>query len=185
MSTYRRRNMGTETKPKVKRGPSARTILTKAIADIKAGLWSCGDLVDGRTGDTEKDAKVMGCALGLVGVHAGMATIKVEKRAADHWNPEPYFEATAYLNYPSEDEASGKPWPAGAKKAIRLLAGTTGLKKREVHFLLDDNDGCGTNLDNASLSSLSGVVVGKNDSYCRTPASALKWFQRALARLDA
>lgn len=128
-----------------KKKPSS--ILDACISDIENGLWICGSICD-----VNRDQKVVGCALGLVGINAGLAYLDGDQ---------------VVVPYPSEAVNNGKPWSAGALKAVDLLSDA--IPAGEYH-----ND-----------DTAEDRVYHYNDQYNSvgnlTAEEAIAWFRRARA----
>lgn len=148
---------------KTKRAVSTRHILQDCIKDIEDGLWVCGELCEAN--DAEGATKPMGCALGLVGINAGYATIKNTP-----------YGVSADVDYPKKD------WSKSAIRAVTLLADTAHVTKDQRLEVAEEV--AGENTDYA-VPVEQGIVWRFNDSGSMTPRRALDWFKRALKTLDA
>lgn len=153
---------------------SAKQILDGAIKDIEAGLWTCNELCVPVEGKVKRGHHVMGCALGLVGMNAGLATYQYD----------PYDDATyGYLNYPNEGT-----WSRPAIKAMQALAATTKLAKSRREQLANE-DFSGFSVEPELVRQESEVIMyndrGSTDvNKSLSKRSALNWFKRARALLD-
>lgn len=156
---------------------NAIQIIDASIADIEAGLWVCGELV----GEETPGKKPMGCALGLIGINSGAASITVEKDALSGETV-----CMAYMDYPAEAETSKDKWTAAAKKAVAALADTTRLRAARRKELAADSVGWEKLYDPALIFQTNAITAyndgGPQDAIQSSNLSkkaALAWFQRA------
>lgn len=91
---------------------NAKQIIEKSIKDIQAGLWICNDLCE-----VGENAKMMGCAIGLVALNGGLthtSNVSTYNTKTDEYE----VVAVEYAEYPFDEDE----WTATKRKSIRSAA---------------------------------------------------------------
>lgn len=144
---------------------TAAQILEHSVADIKAGLWVCGDLT--LSCNLVQSQKPMGCAIGLLGINGGAAEI-VKSQGDNEFEEGDIVEA--FMNYPKD---GGSDWSEEAKKTVEILASCIPKEFMEDHYLAA-----------RTLGEAQNAVVEYNDGGITT-GEALVWFEAALQKAKA
>lgn len=147
-----------------------RQILTASIKDIEHGLWVCNSYAE--TNYEPKAKKPLGCAIGLVAINAGVASVITNRDGS--------VSASVPTNMAS--------YTKQAKKVVALLAKTAKLSKYQRTELREDVKYAlleGGNADELYASAVIGYNdEGGADDGNLKPRQALAWFNRALKALD-
>lgn len=146
---------------------NAVQVIDACIKDIEDGYWICADLV--RDG---KGKKPMGCALGLVGINAGLAELSFNDAGV----------CTARLPYPTDGLIK---WTTNASTAMKALSKTARVSKatRTGFVKAAKGDAAAGYFVDPELGANQNIITTYNDRGAGagrlTEKRAIAWFNRA------